>query len=315
MISEHDFRRPDLEERLSGVAVPVITPFLNSQIDANSMNRLVDYLVRAGVQGLFFLGHTGEFEHLSAAQKKQVMDITTRLEVGKSKVFIGTTGETIEETIELTKYARQKGANAVVISPQYNTAMTSFDYLKKVLDETSVPVILYNNPGITGGKYIDINDLRKLFENPRYKSRIIGIKDSSGNDKYFSELIDLRNKSHPRMAVFQGSESAMLNTPLIKDEQLRFDGIVPGSANYDPKLLINIYGRLKKGRMPAGSGRLRDYITEYDRDGNPIAVIKKRLALGFKISRTPPGSRVNLGYDDITPKIIASAELVPRKAA
>ena len=148
MISAHQFKRPDLEERLSGVIVPVITPFLNDQIDANSMNKLISFLVGSGVHGLFFLGNTGEFQYLSHEQKKQVINIATRAETGKVKIFVGAIGETIEETVELARYARQKSVDAVVINPIYKTSLSTYDYLKRVLDSSSGPVILYNNPAI-----------------------------------------------------------------------------------------------------------------------------------------------------------------------
>lgn len=315
MISVQDFRKSDLEERLSGVIVPIVTPLLKGQVDSNSMNRLATFLIGSGVHGLFFLGHTGEFEYLSVAQKKQVIDTATRLESRQAKIFVGTSGETLEETVELSKYSRQKGVDAVVIAPRYKTELSTFDYLQRVLDQSSGPVILYNNPAITDNKKIEIEDLKILLAIPKYKRMIIGIKDSSADAKYFSQLLQLRNRSHPKMAVFQGSESVIVNTPYVKYPHLRPDGIVPGSANYHPKLLLGIFNSIREGHMPMGITTLKSYIAEYDERGDPIIVIKERLALGYKIPRTPAGSRIDFGYDEINPKLIVSAELAQRKAA
>ena len=299
MISEYEFRRADLEQRLSGVIVPVITPFSKGEIDPNSMSRMISWLVTSEVRGLFFLGHTGEFQYLSQEQKKRVINIATRADTGKNvKVFVGTTGETIDETIELTGYARQKGVNAVVIAPKYKTIISTFDYLKRVLDASPGPVILYNHPAITDDKEIMIDDLQKLFEIPKYKKMVIGIKDSSANPEYFAQLLELRNRSHPKMAVFQGSESALIGQHGVSEHYRRYDGIVSGSANHDPRLILGIYKSIHEGFTPF-INILPEYLKEYKEDGDAIRVIKRK-AREVIFERQP---------------LIKSDELAPRKAA
>ena len=102
---------------LEGVVNPVITPFINGGIDEQGFTKVIDYSIDEGVAALFLLGHTGEFEHLSMEMKKRIIEFGVSMRRKGVKIIAGTSGDNLQETIALSKYAKEKGVDAIVLAP------------------------------------------------------------------------------------------------------------------------------------------------------------------------------------------------------
>ncbi|MFC1697715.1 dihydrodipicolinate synthase family protein [Nanoarchaeota archaeon] len=211
-------------KHLKGIIVPNITPKKDGKLDLESLKRLLYFLINAKVKGIFILGTTGEFQYLTLEEKKQVITTALNLIDGQIPVFVGVSSKDIDETLELAEFAYEKKATAVVLAPMY------YDDPEKIIDlvvnKTHPEILLYNNPKITDGTMIPL----KLIEKHNYP-KIIGIKDSSGNEKYFRELLYRRTNKY---IVYDGSESFF---ELVID----FDqGMIAGSANVIPSLFVDL---------------------------------------------------------------------------
>ena len=139
---------------LRGVHVPLVTPFDSAgEVDKPGLRRLVDYLIDNGAQGLVPCGTTGESPTLSWQEHEEVIHLTIEYAAGRVPVTAGTGSNCTREAIEMTQFAEEAGAQAVLlVSPYYNrpTQPGLIAHFKQVAGCTSLPVVLYNIPKRTG---------------------------------------------------------------------------------------------------------------------------------------------------------------------
>ena len=261
-------------ERLKGVIVPVITPFLNEKLDEVGLENVIKHLIAEGVHGIFVLGTTGEFQFMSDNDKKRVIDLAGSFNGRGVRIFAGTTGDSLQNTIELSQYAEQKDVDAVVIAPRYKSYILPAEYVIDVMKKTQGSIVLYNNPQITNSMHIDASHAALLLEDLKLRKRLIGLKDSSRNQITIATLIYVRDYIANWFSILQGSESAIIENPYSK-----VDGFVPGSANFDTKLFLSLYdGLIVKGRgMRQELETLERYALVYRNSGNPLQEIKQRV--------------------------------------
>lgn len=92
--------------QFKGIIPPVITPFdSKGYFDATSMKKLIDFLINSGVDGLFFLGSSGEFAQLSTSERKEIAEFVINYVNKRKPVLIGTGSTNTKEVIELSSHA------------------------------------------------------------------------------------------------------------------------------------------------------------------------------------------------------------------
>lgn len=208
---------------LKGLVVPVITPKINNQINEESLIKLIRHLINGGVDGIFILGTTGEFPYLNLEQKKTVVKIAVKTINKKIPLLVGINSKTINETLFLINFCQRQSVDFLVFSPIYNNDNPE-KLTNKVTKNSNLPIVLYNNPEIQNNKSLLLSLIAKIIKN----KKIVGIKDSSGNWRYFQKLVVL---SKDRLKIFQGRTLLIL-----KSLEIGADGIVPGLANIEPRL-------------------------------------------------------------------------------
>jgi dihydrodipicolinate synthase/N-acetylneuraminate lyase len=114
-----------MSEPFHGVLPALITPFTEDggAIDTVALAAMVDRLVGAGVGGLVPGGSTGEFTTLSNGERRELVDVTVQAAAGRVPVVAGTGALSTRETVELSVYAEQAGAAAVMIVPPFYDAL------------------------------------------------------------------------------------------------------------------------------------------------------------------------------------------------
>ncbi len=194
---------------LRGLLLPVTTPFdLNHRLDLDGLERNLRRWQEGVVNGFVLLGSTGERVHLVDRESYQLIE-RSRAEVSKRLAFIVGVGQestinTIEETRKITSF----GADAVlVITPHfYRSAITQAtlsNYYNAVADASTVPVLLYSMPALTGIK-IEPETIARLSEHPN----IIGVKDSSNDMVGFQRTVEL---CPSEFAVMTGNGTVLLD--------------------------------------------------------------------------------------------------------
>lgn len=173
-----------------GIIPAVITPLTNDgKFNEKAMRRLLKYLIEGGVHGLFVVGTTGEFYGLKPEEKRDIFKITMDETNGKIPVYAGTNGITTRETVYLTQLAEECKVDAVsVLTPMFISPSQDqlIKHYQTIAENTSLPVILYNNPPRTAVSLAPAT-VAKLAEVPN----IVGIKDSPGDMTVTAEYIRL----------------------------------------------------------------------------------------------------------------------------
>ena len=137
----------------TGVATAIVTPLTPDGIDFEAFGRLIDWQIEQGVNAIVAAGTTGEGSTLTDEEHRAVIKFTVDRVAGRIPVIAGTGSNDTAYAIELTKYACDAGADAMlVVSPYYNKAtqkglIASFT---AIADASTKPVILYNVPSRTG---------------------------------------------------------------------------------------------------------------------------------------------------------------------
>src|SRR5437588_8358057 len=226
---------------IRGIIPPVATPMqANEDLDLPRLKWCLDRPLAAGAHGVFVLGTNSEFYALDEREKQEVIATAVQHVRGRVPVYAGTGAETTREAVRLTKMAEREGADGVsVITPYFVSPSQQeiYDHYRRIAENTSLPVILYNNPGTCGGVKIDVDTVARLAEVPN----ILGIKDSSGDLQNTNELI----RAVPeRFAVMMGRDTLIFPALLFGAR-----GAVPATGNIAPKLLVEIYEKYRKGDL------------------------------------------------------------------
>ena len=191
------------DDALRGVIPPTISPLTTSrQVDAEAVDRVVDYVLAGGCSGLFVLGGVGEGAWLSTAQRAAIVEATVRATAGRAPVLVGLMLPGTAPAREAALQAVDAGADALVVgSPYYFgvDAASQQRHVEAILSATTLPVLLYNIPQCTHAPLA-----REAVEVLSTEPRILGVKDSWGDLPYFQALLTLRLK-RPNFRVLQRS--------------------------------------------------------------------------------------------------------------
>jgi 4-hydroxy-tetrahydrodipicolinate synthase len=210
-----------------GSIPPLITPFRQGRIDEEALRRLVERVIQGGSHGVSVGGTTGEPGTQTLEERKRVIRLAVEAAAGRVPVLAGTGSLRLEETLELTRYAREVGAaGAMVIVPYYVKPNQEglYRYFAEVARAVpDFPIVLYNIPGRSGVEIAPktVARLRRDFPN------IIGLKHSSKDLEYVSHLLQEAGRD---FLVFCGLES--LTLPMMS---LGAVGTIAATANWLPK--------------------------------------------------------------------------------
>jgi len=164
----------------TGSWVALVTPFTETgEVDFAGFETLIDFQAQNGTSGVLVMGSTGEPTLLTPDERREILDRVCAYAKGKIPVFAGTTCGSTQETIELSRYAEQAGADGLLLLvPAYATPPQDGIYLhfKAVAEAVNIPVAIYNNPSRVGVN-IDPATIIKLSEIPN----IVADKEAMGN--------------------------------------------------------------------------------------------------------------------------------------
>jgi dihydrodipicolinate synthase/N-acetylneuraminate lyase len=230
----------ELPRPLRGIVPPMVTPLRErDSLDTEGLERLIEHILSGGVQGLFVLGTTGEGPSLSHRLRREMVEHSCRLVAGRVPVLVGITDTSFEETLLVARCADKAGAQALVVSAPYFYALSGeelWGYLKRLVSELPLPVLLYNIPGRPSPTF-DLEVLRRAMELPN----VVGLKDSSSNMQYFHQVRRLI-ADRPDWTLMVGSEDLLAEAVLLGGH-----GGVTGGANLSPRLYVDLYAAASGG--------------------------------------------------------------------
>ncbi|MFY9382505.1 MAG: 4-hydroxy-tetrahydrodipicolinate synthase, partial [Acetomicrobium sp.] len=212
-----------------GTGTALITPFKKGRVDFESLERLVEFQIRNGVDFLVVLGTTGEATTISSTEKRKIIRFFVERVARRIPIVVGTGSNCTQTTVELSQVALSLGADAVlIVTPYYNKPPQDglYEHYRTVASRLgSGQIIIYNVPGRTGVNILPETVIR-LAEIPN----IVGIKEASGNQAQVDALIKNVKRTRQDFAVLSGNDDQAFH--LVNAGG---DGVISVLSNVAPK--------------------------------------------------------------------------------
>ena len=258
----------------TGAATAIITPFQNGKVDYDALGRLIEWQIAKGIDALVVCGTTGEASTLTDEEHREVIRYSVEKVAKRVPVIAGTGSNDTDYAIDLTRYAGEVGADAVLlVTPYYNKATQNglYESFKATADASTVPCILYNVPSRTGCNLLPAT-VARLCEHPR----IVAIKEASGNISQIAELAALVGD---KMDIYSGNDDQIV--PILA---LGGKGVISVLSNPMPRETHEMCRRFFEGDI-AGARELQlsllPFVNALFSEVNPIPVKACMAKMGF----------------------------------
>ena len=250
---------------ISGIWLPVITPFADGAVDYAGYERLLEHYLGRGVTGIFPLGTTGESPTLDEDEMEALVERTVRVVAGRVPVFVGVGGNATKKVLQtLKRLERYAFAGIVSVCPYYNRPSQDGmrEHFTRIAEATDREILIYNIPYRTSVNLAN-DTLLRLAELPN----IVGVKDSSGSLPQSLELLRLRPEG---FAVMTGDDPSFY-TMLAHGG----DGGILASAHLDTERFLGVYERMTKNDHHGARdlwARLETLVPLLFKDANPMPI-------------------------------------------
>ena len=229
-----------------GVATALVTPLTENGVDYPALQKLIEWQIQEGINALVICGTTGEGSTLTDAEHRQVLKFAIDVAGGRVPMIAGTGSNDTEYAYQLSKYACDVGADALLlVTPYYNKA-TPKGLIKSFLDtadRVNKPVILYNVPSRTG-----VNIPMSVYRELAKHERIIATKEASGN---LSQVAEIAAELSDTLAIYSGNDDQIV--PIMS---LGGMGVISVLSNVLPRETHDICAKYLAGDV-IGSRKLQ----------------------------------------------------------
>jgi len=230
--------------KFEGVYPAMVTPLnKNLEIDENALRYEVDFLIGRHVHGLVALGSSGEFPYLTVDEKKRVIDIVVEQTNGRVPVVVCTSSMGTDEVILLSRYAKDRGADGLMINLPIYFPLTDedvFNHYKAISKAVDLPILLYDIPYVT---HLEMSP--ELISKLSYIENVVGIKETGTVEK--AEKI-LKIKKKEPFYVFTGISFVLLQILKIGGV-----GVICPIPCIVPREVVSIYESFRTGDVEKAS--------------------------------------------------------------
>jgi 4-hydroxy-tetrahydrodipicolinate synthase len=237
--------------QLTGVWLPIITPFKDDKIDFKSYKRLIEHYSEKGISGFIPLGTTGEIPTLSDYEFEEMIERTMDYNKKRLPVYVGIGGNYTANVIKKVKIAEYYDIQGILsVCPYYNKPSQDgiYAHFKAIANETDLNMIVYNIPYRTGVN-IENDTIYKLAE----IKNIIGLKDCCGDIKQSMSLL----MNPPKDFSILSGEDLLFYLTLTLGGQ----GGILASAHLKTEQFVEVYNKVKANNI---AGALETWKDLYD---------------------------------------------------
>ena len=259
----------------TGSLVALVTPMRpDGAVDDDALAKFVEWQIGQGTKGLIPVGTTGESPTLSHAEHRRVVEITIEVAAGRVPVIAGAGSNSTAEAIELTRHAKQAGADAVlVVTPYYNKPTQEGLYLHftAIADAVELPLIIYNIPPRSVVD-MSVQTMARLAQH----RNIVGVKDATANltrplhtsQACGESFVQLSGEDHTALAFLAAGGQ----------------GCISVSANIAPALCSEMHAAWAEGRIAEALAIQRRLVPVHDAmfcETSPVPVKYAASLLGY----------------------------------
>lgn len=219
--------------KITGAITAIASPMnKDGSIDFSALDNLINFQIDNGISGIVAVGTTGESATIDFGEHIKLISYFVESVNGRVPLIAGTGANSTKEAIELTKAAKEEGANAaLLVSPYYNKPSQEglFLHHSKIADEVEIPQILYNVPSRTAS-FFESKTISRLAPHPN----IIGHKDATGDLDILEELKNLCSNEIENNNFYLYSGDDVTSYEFMKNGG---HGTISVSSNIIPKLI------------------------------------------------------------------------------
>jgi 4-hydroxy-tetrahydrodipicolinate synthase len=250
---------------ISGVWIPLVTPFRDGQVDLGSYRRLIEHYLSRGVSGVFPLGTTGEAPTLDEEEVDALVEATIETVAGRVPVFVGIGSNATHKVIRtIDRLGRFAFPGIVSVCPYYNrpTQDGLLRHFTAISEATDRQILIYNIPYRTSVNLAN-DTLLRLAE----RANIVGVKDSSGN---ITQSLELLARKPPGFSVLTG-EDALFFSMMCNGA----DGGILAAAHLETECFVEIAELIASNDHLAARSRwssLQGFMPKLFQEANPMPI-------------------------------------------
>lgn len=259
-----------------GSCVAIVTPFTKDGVNYEKLGELIEFQISEGTDAIVICGTTGEASTMPDDEHKEVIKYCVDKVYGRIPVIAGTGSNDTRHAIELSKFAQDAGADAILtVAPYYNKTSQKglYEHFKAIAQSISIPVILYNVPSRTN---LNINPetVKALSE----IENIVGIKECN-----FNQVAEIMSLCGENIAVYSGEDGLVI--PLMSLGGL---GVISVMANIIPAKTKEMTHKFLRGDIE-GSRKIQieliDLIKALFSDVSPMPVKAAMNLMGMNVGK------------------------------
>jgi len=229
---------------ITGSIVALVTPMTDDGgVDYDALRRLIDWHVAEGTDCIGVVGTTGESPTVSVEEHCEIIRVAVEHAKGRVPIMAGTGANSTSEAIELSRFAKQVGADCTLsVVPYYNKPSQEgmFRHFKAVAEAVDIPMVLYNVPGRTVAD-MQLETMLRLAEVPG----IVGIKEASGDIERAAWLVKQAPKG---FSIYSGDDATAIALMLLGGQ-----GNISVTANVAPRWMHELCMAAVRGDARAAS--------------------------------------------------------------
>jgi len=291
--------------QITGSIVAIVTPMHeDGSLDFPALRALIDWHVAEGTDGIVIVGTTGESPTVTVDEHCELIRVAVEQAGKRIPIIAGTGGNSTIEAIELTRYAKEVGADASLqVVPYYNkpTQEGMYRHFRTIAEAVDLPVVLYNVPGRTVADMLPETVLRLA-----HVPGIVGVKEATGNIDRAAQLI---SEAPEGFAIYSGDDPTAVALMLLGGH-----GNISVTANVAPRKMHEMCVAALKGDVLTAR-RLHMELIALNKamfvEANPIPVKwalqqMGRMQGGIRLPLTP----LSESFHEAVRKTLAAAGLL-----
>lgn len=241
---------------ITGCFTALITPFTENSVDYAGLEKIVDFQIQNGINGILAVGTTGESPALSWQEHNTIIECIAQQCRHKCICIAGTGSNNTKECIEATHHAAEAGATAVLLVDPYYNGPSSLEIRREYVSPVAaafpdIEIIPYIIPGRTGTQLLpeDLALLHQTFKN------VNTVKEATGD---LNNMKRTRECCGPDFSILSGDDT--LTYDMMTDSIVRSSGVISVVSNVAPKAVTDMVGYIQKGQFSEASA-LADALT------------------------------------------------------
>ena len=261
-----------------GCGTAISTPFTENGVNFDEFGKLIENQILNGVDAIIVCGTTGESATMTETERKETIKYAIDKINKRTKVIIGTGSNNTKVAVEMSKFAEEAGADAVlVVTPYYNktTQQGLIAHYTEIAKSIKLPIIMYNVPSRTG-----VNILPETCKELSKIENIVAIKEASGNISQVAKIVTLCGDN---LDIYSGNDDQII--PILS---LGGKGVISVLSNVMPKYTHEMTQKYFDGKQEEATKMqldVIDLIDELFREVNPIPVKYALNLMGYNYGK------------------------------